>query len=239
MKIACTSDTHMNGMPLRDYPEADVLVHAGDATFRGTIQEVKYFAKTIAKHYEDSRHHTGYQQIIYVPGNHDWLFQHNERLAREIMAEYNIIVLINERHVYQGVTFWGSPVCPPFHDWAFYRNGIERFELWETIPNDTDVLITHGPPRYMRDQVREYMKVKYCGCEMLENRVKQLAPKAHIFGHIHEGYGVTKGENTLFVNPSIMDGRYRPDNKPILIEVTNETANLLSDHDVNYNVSNY
>ena len=239
MKILCISDTHMSGMPLHQYPDADILVHAGDATFRGRIEEVKFFAKELSKHYKDSRHHKGYQQIIFVPGNHDFLFETQPRLAREIMAEYNIITLINEAHTYNGIKFWGSPTCPPFHNWAFYRNDIERYELWETIPNDIDILITHGPPKFMRDEVRGYMKIKYCGCGMLEQKVKQIRPKAHIFGHIHEGYGVTKDEHTLFVNAAIMDGRYKPENKPILIEINDTEANYIGNINVNFNINNY
>lgn len=214
----------MSGMPLHEYPEADVLVHAGDATFRGTIQEVKHFAKELAKHYKDSRHHAGYQRIYFVPGNHDWLFEKEEMLAREILLDHNIITLINEPDTYQGVKFWGSPVCPPFHNWAFYRPTADRKDLWSYIPVDTDVLITHGPPLFMRDECFEYMKSKFAGCDQLSVRVKELKPKVHIFGHIHEGYGVTKGNHTLFVNAAIMDGSYVPDNGPILIDLTDGVA---------------
>jgi Icc-related predicted phosphoesterase len=227
MRIACVSDTHMDAMGLYKFPKADVLVHAGDITFRGTEKELKFVAEHLGKHYKDSRHHDGYQRIYFVPGNHDWLFQTNEMLAREIFMKHNIIVLINESDVYEGIKFWGSPVCPPFHNWAFYLPDKEREDLWRYIPEDTDVLITHGPPKFMRDEVHEYMKVKYCGCEYLANRVKAVKPKAHIFGHIHEGYGVTKGDHTLFVNPSLMDGGYRPENDVILIDITDGEATLV------------
>jgi hypothetical protein len=48
--------------------------------------------------------------------------------------------------------------------------------------------------------------------------------KIHAFGHIHEEYGSkTIGENgPIFVNASTCTLRYKPWNKPILIEIGNE-----------------
>lgn len=224
MKIVCISDTHMSGMPLRGYPEADVLIHSGDATYRGREEEVRHFAKELSKHLEDSRHHRGYKQVIFVPGNHDWLFEKDEPLARKIMTDHGITTLINESYSVDGFKIWGSPVTPPFHGWAFNWEDQRRYDLWESIPQDTDIIVTHGPPRFIRDEVREYMKVKHCGCEHLAQRIKSMrlegkGPSLHVFGHIHEGYGVTEQWGTKFVNPSIMDGGYRSSNLPILVEL--------------------
>lgn len=43
--------------------------------------------------------------------------------------------------------------------------------------------------------------------------------KLHVFGHIHEGYGVTHQEGLAFVNASICDRKYIPCHKPIVIEL--------------------
>ena len=57
--------------------------------------------------------------------------------------------------------------------------------VWENIP-DVDILITHQPPFMILD----VGKSDHVGCEYLLERVKKMKPRLHIFGHIHESYGV-------------------------------------------------
>lgn len=224
IKIAFISDTHMWGMPVREMPEADILLHAGDATYRGTVKEISSFAKEISKHLEDSRYKKGYKKIFFVPGNHDWLFEKDEHLARRIMNDAGIEVLINEAVEFDGFKIWGSPVTPPFCNWAFNWSDEKRMYLWENIPEDTDILITHGPPKYILDEVIERGKdsVRHTGCQYLANRVSKIEPKIHHFGHIHEGYGRILMGKTRYINSSIMCERYQPANKPIVEELYHE-----------------
>lgn len=223
MKIVAISDTHMWGMPLVDLPEGDVLVHAGDATYRGTLAEFNQFKNELVKHLKDNRYKKGYKHIVFVPGNHDWGFEKQELLFRELFSEYsNVHILINEDVVIDGVKFWGSPVCPPFGRWAFYQSEKRREDLWSYISEDTDVLITHGPPKGILDEVSscwDLREVEHAGCDPLFKRVTALKPKIHIFGHVHEGYGSIKIGKTQFINASIMDERYQSNNEPIVIEV--------------------
>lgn len=225
LKIACISDTHNNGMPHSIFPDADILIHAGDGTSRGTIEQVKYFAKELGK-LGHAHQEPGYQAIIFVPGNHDWLFEKEEKLARNIMAEYGIITLINESIKINGFNIWGSPVCPPFYNWAFYKKDEERKALWDLIPKNTDILITHGPPKYILDEVQEFNHMGYeiihTGCAHLHNKVIELKPKAHIFGHIHEGYGQKQMGETLFVNAALMNRAYVPVNDVQIITINKE-----------------
>jgi Icc-related predicted phosphoesterase len=88
------------------------------------------------------------------------------------------------------------------------------------IPNDTDVLITHGPPNEIRDFVNNWRQpVRNVGCELLRFRVEQIKPLLHVFGHIHEAYGVEYKNNTFYVNASTCTEGYRPTNKPIIIDL--------------------
>ena len=57
------------------------------------------------------------------------------------------------------------------------------------------------------------------GCELLTNRIGEIKPLVNVFGHIHEGYGIEYGKDTLFVNASICTAGYQPTNKPIVIDL--------------------
>ena len=89
----------------------------------------------------------------------------------------------------------------------------------EKIPEDIDVLITHGPPYKMLDYVTFSYMNHYVGCSDLLKRVKEIKPKFHIFGHTHGSYGVHKENNITFVNASVMDENYDVVNKAIVINM--------------------
>lgn len=89
--------------------------------------------------------------------------------------------------------------------------------MWDLIPNDTDVLITHGPPFGILDKNTDN---ENCGCEELLLAINRIKPKIHIFGHIHEAYGEIKLNGTHFINPSSCDVRYVPRQQPIVVDYT-------------------
>ena len=49
--------------------------------------------------------------------------------------------------------------------------------------------------------------------------VMDIRPRYHLFGHIHDAYGMEKEKDTLFANASIVDVYYRLLNKPFLFEI--------------------
>lgn len=84
------------------------------------------------------------------------------------------------------------------------------------IPPDTDILITHGPPYGFADKTYGGLSV---GCEELIKVIDVIKPKVHVFGHIHEGYGIARNDHTVFINASTCTLRYRPENKPIVFDL--------------------
>lgn len=205
MKICFISDTH-NSHSRITIPECDLIVHTGDATFQGyehELVEFNHWIKSLNK------------PFIFVPGNHDRMFENHEHLARAIVKD--AIVLINQSYEFKRFKFYGSPVTPFFHNWAFNRlRGPDIKRYWADIPVKTEILLTHGPAMGIMDEARGHK----LGCEELRIRLGNLKKlKIHAFGHIHEGYGSEMHKNVWHVNASICDGKYKPINKPILIEM--------------------
>jgi Icc-related predicted phosphoesterase len=88
--------------------------------------------------------------------------------------------------------------------------------LWDAIPDDTDIVITHGPPRGILDRAaRVGIGV---GCEFLAARIDEICPQLHVFGHIHEAYGRLNGDKTTYVNASILNLAYEVANAPQVLE---------------------
>lgn len=214
-KIVCLSDTHnCNGQIT--VPDGDILIHAGDATIRGTQFEIEEFLVWFSS--------LPHKHKIFVAGNHDWLYQTNNHFARLLTAGFNIEYLQDSFAEIEGLKIYGSPWQPRFYDWAFNLNrGAEIAEKWKLIPNDTEILITHGPPHGILDEVPKKYWIENTGCEELRKRVERLASygklKLHIFGHIHCGYGTSEEFGVCFINASNCDESYEPTQSPIVVDL--------------------
>lgn len=204
LKIDCISDTHTKHDKIK-LPGGDILIHSGDCSFRGTLKEVIPFLDWFAEQ--------DYSYLIFVPGNHDWIFEEDPWLMQEECKSRNIILLNDSSCEVEGIKIWGSPVQPWFHDWAFNRiRGEEISKHWQMIPEDTEILITHGPPYLILDDTntagRGHGFSNPVGCEDLYKRIMQTTIKLHVFGHIHEGAGHKYLDGRTFVNASSLDGYY-------------------------------
>lgn len=207
-KIVMISDTHCQ-LDKVVIPDGDILLHSGDLTYRGTVQE------TEKELFELSKYRDKFKHIILVEGNHDWLGIHNPSLFEQMCKDNGITLLNDSGITIDGLNFYGSPFQPEFFAWAYNLPRGEPLKLkWSHIPDNTNVLITHGPPAGILDEV-PCPKGSHVGCEDLYNRIQDLKElKLHVFGHIHHSYGSTRIGNTTFVNASVCTEKYKPTNKP-------------------------
>ena len=195
MKVAHVSDTHGEKPEL---PDADLLIHSGDFTIRGFRIEVYRQLGWLHEHVERYKH-----GIIVVPGNHDLYVEAHLEKAIEDCKAAGITLLHNSGITIEGLKFWGSAHTPFYHDWAFMLGkGEEIRKAWAKIPDNTHVLITHGPAAGILD--KSYRG--HIGCPELLKRILEINPSyygtlmAHLFGHAHEGYGNIKIGDIQFFN---------------------------------------
>lgn len=206
MRVCCISDTHTKHKHVQ-IPECDLLVFAGDFSGNGKIKELLSFAEWVSSLDIPS---------IVVAGNHDFIAE-----QQDIRSYFrgNVRYLQDDQCYFGGLKFYGSPWQPEFCNWAFnLPRGEQLARKWSMIPDDVDVLITHGGPAGILSTTNEGLDV---GCYDLRRRIEELSNlKLHVFGHIHEAYGQENGiDNCRFVNASICDLGYRPVNQPIVVEI--------------------
>jgi len=214
-RIVFISDTHNCNEQIA-VPDGDILIHAGDATINGTAQELIEFVQWFSN--QPHRHK------VFVAGNHDWLFETDNRYARLLLADSNITYLQDTSTEIDGIRIYGSPWQPRFYDWAFnLSRGYELAEKWKLIPNDIDILITHGPPYGILDLVARSGWDENTGCEALRERVEEIAwfgkLKFHVFGHIHCGYGIHEEFGIKFINACICNEQYMPTQPAFVFEI--------------------
>ena len=147
MKITFISDTHNKHKQVTaSLPGGDLLIHAGDLSSMGYKHEIQQFLKWF-----DSLNN--YTHKIFICGNHDWGFQENPEMCKELLDLYNKATYLQDNSVTlfedsdTSVKVYGAPWQPEFYNWAFNlpRMGWELEQKWNDIPDNTDILITHGP----------------------------------------------------------------------------------------------
>lgn len=220
LRIVAISDTH-NYHGNLIVPECDLLVHTGDMSGLGYLHEIKKFLEWFDK--QPAKHK------VLICGNHDFLFQKGPETIVEILEEFPDIHYLQDSSVeIEGYKIYGSPWQPWFHNWAFNApqndGGSFLKEKWSKIPDDTDILLTHGPPFKTLDEVA-WPPGARAGCKELLERVMKLKPALHVFGHIHEQGGKQKtwyhddGSQTLFINASNSNYKHRVELQPIYLEL--------------------
>lgn len=210
MRLGVTSDLHGH---LPEVPPCDVLVIAGDVTptTDHTPEVQAAWLDTDFRAWLDAVPAT---HVVGIAGNHDFVF---DRAPELVPAGLRWTYLQDAGVAIDGVRFWGSPWTPWFFDWAFNApkgDAEEEFlrARWAAVPDDTDVLVIHGPPHGYGDRTTAGTDVgSRAELELVERTEATLA----VFGHIHEARGRWRHGRSTLINASAVDFQYQPVPDPV------------------------
>jgi Icc-related predicted phosphoesterase len=189
------------------WPAGDVLIIAGDVFDQNSEAELVAFNMWLGQ--------LPYELKIYVPGNHDLYVEAEPERADELLT--NAILLIDKSYTYRDVKFYGSPWTIKFNHWSFMKLQGEMYPIWSRIPEDTTVLITHGPADGFGDV---NMHDWHVGDVALSERLRKIGIPLHIFGHVHEcGGQVFHSGCHTFANVALLDEYYTLARKPTVLKV--------------------
>ena len=245
LTIVCISDTHGQLHKMAEsIPEADIVLHAGDSTRKGELKELKAFYKQFGslphavKLFISGNHELSldsglwrnprpqFLHQFFQAGSRDPSEYHNEcvALVRSNLCSTGSIRYLQDEtctiHVEscgQRINVYGSPWQPKHFNMAFnIPRGAPLREVWERVPVDTDILLTHTPPANILDRINVGT---HCGCEELFRVFEEgrIQPRVHAFGHIHENHGARYCGSSLFVNAATCDVGYKPVQQPITV----------------------
>jgi Icc-related predicted phosphoesterase len=208
VKFVAISDTHCRHRSLR-LPKGDVLLHAGDISYRSSRQEIEDFLSWFAAQ--------PFTAKVFIAGNHDFFFEREKEALIKSLLPKDVYYLKDEGCCINGVNIWGSPYTPWYYRWAFnMRRGEALAQHWNKIPPNTDVLLTHGPVYGILDLA---VNEQHAGDRDLLRKVLEIKPKVHVCGHIHEAYGMVKRHGIRFINACMLNDGYEFVNKPIVFEL--------------------
>lgn len=234
MKIVAISDTHGY---LPELPECDIVCICGDIlplkVQRDNLRSVSWLCQDF-KPWAES---LPCKKVIFIAGNHDFIFEHlgpnSARRPKEVMdvifgEEHmkgsKLIYLRDESYIFEGIKFYGSPWCPDLKNWAFYKSQTDLIDIFYGIHEDTDVLLTHCPPkigkvgRVLQDgwnYGRDFGSEELAAVLTDKPQIKWV-----LSGHIHSGdHNITRKGNTNIVNVCIKDEDYIVNYKPFIFEI--------------------
>lgn len=224
MKITCLSDLH-GYFP--DLDGGDLLIIAGDLTRKNEPQEYVDFLEWAEAQ--------PYRYKVQIAGNHDGWIDDDVRKWTMDARNFGVHYLQDALFSADGVRIWGSPWTLPYGPFPFMLKEEELQWKYAMIPENIDILVTHGPPKWILDDTTSGQDA---GSFALLHALAKVRPKVHVFGHIHEAHGMLKKKwyddmrrqkneekpgkeqkETLCVNCSIMNERYEPVNWPVEIDL--------------------
>lgn len=223
----CISDTHGLHNDLIVPKDCEMLLFCGDATNSPdtlrNLLELRDFIEWL-----DS---VDVPNKVVIPGNHDVSL---ERLydARDQLNQVCTFLEHGPAEVC-GLNIFGSAFTPAFGTkWAFNLSRAKIGRKWKQIPEDTDVLLTHGPCLGLLDSTicHETGKRVNVGCKSLLKTVMGLNLRLHCCGHIHNtsssktgpilNHAILTANQTKFVNASVVDdGDYQLKSNGFVIEI--------------------
>ena len=184
IRIVCLSDTHC--LKAAHVPHGELLIHAGDLTNAGTPREIQSQIDWL-----DSLPH---QQKVVIAGNHDTYLDPRSRKTlsaadthahidwRSLRYLQHSSITLSFHNNTRELNIYGAPQIPACGGDPFAFQYPRGHDAWsETVPADTDILVTHTPPKHHLDLPAAL------GCEHLLAELWRVQPLAHIFGHVHAG----------------------------------------------------
>ena len=228
VRFVVTSDTHARHNYLK-LPKGDVLLHCGDFTRLGSLEDIISFSNWIGQH--------NFKHVLVISGNHEYTFdldrekefapdlvnyeEFNDSKGMDFMKIRahlsNCKYLENSGTELYGYKIYGTPYQNMHSNSAFQRKEEDLPKYWNMIPSDTDILLTHAPALGICDKT---IKEDLAGSKsLLDTLEKRVHPLLHFFGHVHEAYGAVVQTGTVHANASFCHVKYAPRNSPFVFDL--------------------
>lgn len=194
VRVVCISDTHS----LHDtisVPQGDILVHAGDLTNGGTVEELQAAIDWLKR--------LPHREKVVVAGNHDsWL---DERVRKYLQEDDDKVLNWGDIHYLQNSTvsltlnsrtivLHGIPQIPTLDPSPPSPSNLHAFQSppssthpFPPPPASTDILLSHSPALHHNDNFPYSL-----GSTHLLRTLWRIKPALFVSGHVHASPGVER-----------------------------------------------
>jgi len=202
LRMVCISDIHLT-YGYFNLPPGDVLIITGDTLWTSHCDTTEKSTREL-KNFNDWIGKNPHKYKIVIGGNHDKIMEEGG-LEKTSQILYNCTYLQNNGTKIEGATFYGSPltILGNSNNNAFQISSEKFYDSLHAFPRDLDVLLTHS---CYRGDMQDFVD-------------NELRPRVHIFGHMHDQYGINFGKNTTFINCAIVNQINLPTHLPIVVDL--------------------
>ena len=235
MKICSISDLHGNLIYYpsdywKDLRECEILFICGDTLPLYIQMDINKSRKWLLNKFKSWAEELPVEKVYLIAGNHDWFFEKRDAEAHELFPIDNKITYLHNEcvehiSIQDSKTYkiFGTPYCHQFGSWAFMHPEEELQKLFNVIPENLDILITHDAPYGTSDICFEGWSAdgQHKGCPALRNAILEKKPKYNFHGHLHSSNHDEEilGETKVF-NTSILNEEYKPTYYPLILRIS-------------------
>lgn len=219
--ICAISDLHGT---LIDIEPCDLVLICGDTVPLNIQSNSKKTYKWFQTVFKEWTNNLSCNKVLFIAGNHELGLEHHQERYEKLFPEDNkVTYLCNTSYDYKGIKIFGTPYCKQFGHWAFNRDDSTLIKLFEEIPYNLDILISHDAPYGCTDvclQQLDWISKDYLGNMPLRNAIIEKKPKVVFHGHLHSSnHAFELLENSKVVNCSIIDEQYNVSYSPIYYDL--------------------
>ena len=222
--ICAISDLH--GI-LIDIEPCDLVLICGDTVplnIQSNSKKTYKWFQTVFKEWADN---LPCNKVLFIAGNHDLGLEHHQKRYEKLFPKDNkVTYLCNTSYDYKGIKIFGTPYCKQFGYWPFMKDDSTLTKLFEEIPYNLDILISHDAPYGCTDiclQQLDWISKDHLGNIPLRNAIIEKKPKVVFHGHLHSAnHEFELLENSKVVNCSIVDEQYNVNYYPIYYDLSKE-----------------
>lgn len=230
LKICALSDLHGTLLSVEDIEPCELVCISGDIVplnIQANSHKTKSWLRNKFKPWCES---LPCDKVVFIAGNHDRYLQDLNFMYSVFPKDGKVTYLFHEGYTYTSkdgkeYSIFGTPYCKIFGNWAFMESNEILIKLYEDIPENLDILISHDAPFGISDIILQedcswYDGKTHLGNEPLSAAILKRAPKIVLHGHLHstsrefEEWGHSK-----VINCSIKDEHYNPVYDPIVFEL--------------------
>lgn len=223
MKICALSDLHGTLLPVEDIEPCELVCICGDIVPLNIQSNSKKTRRWLKEDFKSWANTLPCDKVLFIAGNHD-LHLNLAFMKEHFSSQDKVTYLFHENYVYKAkngreYTIFGTPYCKQFGNWAYMEADEMLVKLFQAIPKDLDILMTHDAPYGVSDVLLQnvpWNTGEHIGNIPLREAILEKSPRYNIHGHLHstshefENLGITK-----VVNCSLKDEHYQPVYYPI------------------------
>lgn len=229
MKICCLSDIHGTLLPVEDYFEpCELVCICGDIVPLNIQGNHRKSRSWLINQFRPWCESLPCDKVIFIAGNHDSCMHNVDFMYTQFPKDKKVTYLFHESYVYTSrsgkeYSIFGTPYCKLFGNWAFMEMDETLDKLYQDIPENLDILLTHDQPFGYSDILLDnvvWNTSEHIGNKPLVKAILVKQPRLQVNGHLHScSHSLDMIGNTMHYNVSIKNEKYDPVYDPLIIEI--------------------